>query len=97
MAMTLQESGILPQLLRVREEALVGAAGPVVAQGWDEDTNKYVTGLVSQGINLAVEKTLQVLDAEGFYTKVDTSTGEPMIVDVVHQEMADEWVKAINT
>lgn len=92
--LTLQETGILAQLKEVSANAVL--AGPATA-GWSEETREVVKQITTTVANTAIQQTLAVFDAEGFFTKVDNSSGEPMIVDVVTQEMADEWAAAINS
>lgn len=94
--LTLQETGILAQLKEVSANAVLAGTGPATA-GWSEETREVVKQITTTVANTAIQQTLAVFDAEGFFTKVDNSSGEPMIVDVVTQEMADEWAAAINS
>lgn len=97
MSLSLQETGILAQLKEVQANAVIAGQGPATSHGWSEETRDAVNAISNEVAHQAIKQTLAVFDAEGFFTKVDNSSGEPQVVDVLSQEMADEWAAAINS
>lgn len=97
MGLSLQESGLMPQLLVARDNAVALVGASIRVNGWDQETHERVSKVAELAANNAIEQTLQIFDAEGFFTKTENTNGTVGIVDVVYQDMAEEWVKAINT
>lgn len=97
MGLSLQEAGILPQLIVARDVAVNSVGAQIRVNGWDEETLVRVSKVAEIAATNAIEQTLQIFDAEGFFTKTENTNGTVGIVDVVYQDMAEEWVKAINT
>lgn len=97
MGLSLQESGLLPQLLAGRDLAVNSVGAQIRINGWDSETQERVNAVAVLAANNAIEQTLQIFDAEGFFTKTENTNGTVGIVDLLYQDMAEEWVKAINT
>lgn len=97
MSLSLQETGILAQLKEVQANAVIAGHGPAKTHGWSEETREAVNAISNEVAHQAIKQTLAVFDAEGYFTKVDNSSGEPQVVDILSQEMADEWANAINS